>query len=47
MKSTFGNPLDHIFFRKEQLEVITGSKDVLENIDSSDHKALFVEFKVK
>ena len=47
IKSAFGNPLDHIFFRKDQLEIITGSQDVLENIDSSDHKALFVEFKVK
>ncbi|GJQ58896.1 MAG: endonuclease/exonuclease/phosphatase family protein [Candidatus Scalindua sp. AMX11] len=40
-------PLDHIFYSQKWLEVKQDSTDVLEDIKSSDHKALFVEFKVK
>lgn len=40
-------PLDHIFYSKKWLEVEQDSPDVLEIIKSSDHKALFVEFKVR
>lgn len=40
-------PLDHIFYSSRELEVKQDSPDVLEAIKSSDHKPLFVEFKVK
>ena len=40
-------PLDHIFYSSSELEVIKDSPDVLETIKSSDHKPVFVEFKVK
>ena len=40
-------PLDHIFYSSKELEVIQESPDVLEDIKSSDHKPLFVEFKVR
>jgi endonuclease/exonuclease/phosphatase (EEP) superfamily protein YafD len=39
-------PLDHIFYSSKELELKQDSPDVLENIKSSDHKPLFVEFKV-
>jgi len=40
-------PLDHIFYSSKELEVKQDSPDVLETIKSSDHKPLFVEFKVR
>mgnify|MGYP002725534711 CR=1 FL=1 len=40
-------PLDHIFYNNKELELKQGSPDVLETIKSSDHKPLFVEFKVR
>jgi endonuclease/exonuclease/phosphatase (EEP) superfamily protein YafD len=40
-------PLDHIFYSSNELEVKQDSQDVLETIKSSDHKPLFVEFKVR
>ncbi len=40
-------PLDHIFYSSRKLEVKQDSSDVLEAIKSSDHKPLFVEFKVR
>ncbi len=40
-------PLDHIFYSSKNLEVKKNSPDVMETIKSSDHKALFVEFKVR
>ncbi len=40
-------PLDHIFYSGKELEVKKDSPDVLETIKSSDHKPLFVEFKVR
>ena len=40
-------PLDHIFYSSKDLEVKKNSPDVMETIKSSDHKALFVEFKVR
>ncbi len=40
-------PLDHIFYSSRELEVKKNSPDVLETIKSSDHKPLFVEFKVR
>lgn len=43
----FGNPLDHIFISKEELEVIKGSQDVMMDIKSSDHTPLFVELRIK
>ncbi len=46
VKTAFGNPLDHIFISKEKLEVVKGSEDVLADINSSDHKPLFVELRV-
>jgi len=41
----FSPPLDHVFYRG--LKVKEGSPDVLGDISSSDHKPLFVEFKIK
>ncbi len=46
IETTFGNPLDHIFYTDSELEIQKTSLDVLEKLKSSDHKALFVEFKV-
>ena len=40
-------PLDHIFYSSKELELKKDSPDVLETIKSSDHKPLFVEFKVR
>jgi endonuclease/exonuclease/phosphatase (EEP) superfamily protein YafD len=40
-------PLDHIFYSSKELELKKGSPDVLETIKSSDHKPLYVEFKVR
>jgi endonuclease/exonuclease/phosphatase (EEP) superfamily protein YafD len=40
-------PLDNIFYSYRDLEVKQESPDVLETIKSSDHKPLFVEFKVR
>ena len=40
-------PLDHIFYSSRELEFKKNSPDVLETIKSSDHKPLFVEFKVR
>ncbi len=40
-------PLDHIFYNSKELELKKESPDVLETIKSSDHKPLFVEFKVR
>ncbi len=40
-------PLDQIFYNSSELEVKQDSPDVLETIKSSDHKPVFVEFKVK
>jgi endonuclease/exonuclease/phosphatase (EEP) superfamily protein YafD len=40
-------PLDHIFYSSSELELKQDSPDVLETIKSSDHKPLFVEFKVR
>ncbi len=40
-------PLDHIFYSSNELELKKDSPDVLETIKSSDHKPLFVEFKVR
>ena len=40
-------PLDHIFYSSRELEVKKNSPDVLETIKSSDHKPVFVEFKVR
>jgi endonuclease/exonuclease/phosphatase (EEP) superfamily protein YafD len=42
-----GNPLDHNFVSKETLEVVEGSQDVLVDINSSDHKPLFVEVRIR
>jgi endonuclease/exonuclease/phosphatase (EEP) superfamily protein YafD len=42
----FGNALDHIFISKDKLEVIDGSQDVIVDINSSDHKPLFVEVRI-
>ena len=43
----FGNALDHIFICKESLEVVSGSQDVIADIESSDHSPLFVELRLK
>ncbi len=40
-------PLDRIFYSSKELELKKDSPDVLETIKSSDHKPLFVEFKVR
>ncbi len=40
-------PLDHIFYSSKELELKKDSPDVLETIKTSDHKPLFVEFKVR
>ena len=40
-------PLDLVFYSSKELEVKQDSPDVLETIKSSDHKPLFVEFKVR
>ncbi|MCK5759703.1 MAG: endonuclease/exonuclease/phosphatase family protein [Candidatus Delongbacteria bacterium] len=44
---SFGNPLDHIFYSENELELIEGSADVIDNIESSDHLPLFIELKVR
>jgi len=46
-KTMFGNPLDHIFISKENLEIIKGSQDIIADIKSSDHSPLFVELRVR
>ena len=43
----FSTPLDHIFYSCKELEVKQDRSDVLVTIKSSDHKPLFVEFKVR
>ena len=40
-------PLDHIFYSSKELELRKDSPDVLETIQSSDHKPSFAEFKVR
>jgi endonuclease/exonuclease/phosphatase (EEP) superfamily protein YafD len=40
-------PLDRIFYSSKELELRKGSPDVLETIQSSDHKPSFAEFKVR
>lgn len=47
IETMFGNALDHIFISKEKLEVVEGSQDVMADINSSDHKPLFVEVKIR
>ncbi len=42
----FGNPLDHIFFSREKLDVVKDSQNVFEDIKLSDHSPLFVEFMI-
>jgi endonuclease/exonuclease/phosphatase (EEP) superfamily protein YafD len=47
IETMFGNPLDHFFISKEKLEVVEGSQDVMADINSSDHKPLFVEIRLR
>jgi len=47
VETMFGNSLDHIFISKEKLEVVEGSQDVMADINSSDHKPLYVEVKIR
>ncbi|NOR45351.1 MAG: endonuclease/exonuclease/phosphatase family protein [Candidatus Delongbacteria bacterium] len=44
---SFGNPLDHIFYSENDLELIKKSSDVIDNIESSDHLPLFIELIVR
>ena len=46
IETTFGNPLDYIFYSKDKFKVVEDSVDVLEEMESSDHRALFVELKL-
>lgn len=46
-ETMFGNPLNHIFYKKSHLKVVEGSEYVFEDIESSDHRSLFVEFEVQ
>lgn len=43
IKRVFRNPLDHIFYRKSDFEVVKGSADVLDDMGFSDHQPLIVE----
>jgi endonuclease/exonuclease/phosphatase (EEP) superfamily protein YafD len=43
IETTFGRQLDFIFYSKDKLKVVEDSEDVIEEIESSDHRALFVE----
>jgi endonuclease/exonuclease/phosphatase (EEP) superfamily protein YafD len=45
--SRFGNPLDHIFYKAADFDVVAETPAVLENIESSDHRALFVALRLK
>lgn len=43
----FGRPLDHVYFRTDFLETVAKSPDVLETIQTSDHRPLYIEFRLR
>lgn len=47
IESVFGNALDHIYISTDTLKVVEGSQDVIEAVNSSDHKPLFVELRIE
>lgn len=47
LATTFGHPLDHIFYSNQYLDLIESSVDVFELLSSSDHRALYAEFTLR
>ena len=47
IESLSDNPLDHIFYSQALLAPKTGTSDVLEEVQTSDHRPLYVELTLK
>jgi endonuclease/exonuclease/phosphatase (EEP) superfamily protein YafD len=47
IESLSDNPLDHIFYSQALLAPTVGSSDVLEEVETSDHRPLYVELTLK